>query len=209
MKNDWTLFVGDDNILRPGSIAKLKKYIMDHDWVGGGLQTRVKDANKDYWAYCANWRLKARIYEGERPVIGTPYMFRTDLLKAAGYDAACTVSDDSDMEKRLQTLTEKKYGYSNIICLEIGKTGYDETVKRFLMYGKSDAQYWKKYSPDWKPKRKWKSLCHPIVDELIDPLRSVKPLVAKIRVFPYFLFVTIVRYVGWFKESRLENKAKG
>ncbi len=202
VSGDYTLFVGDDNILLKGSILKLKKYMLDHDWVGAAFQTRIKDSNKNYWAFCANHRWKSRFYEGERSVIGTPYMFKTDLLKQVGYDEKCTVSDDSDMEKRLEQITDKKWGYSNVICLEIGKTGFHETLVRFLMYGKSDAQFWNKYSGEWGIKRKWISICHPVVDELINPLRKIKPFLAKICVFPYLLLITIIRYYGWVKESK-------
>lgn len=202
IKGDYVLFVGDDNILRRGSIARLKKYMIDHEWIGAAFQTRIKGAGKSYWAYCANWRWKARFFEGERSVIGTPYMFKSDLLKAAGYDENCTVSDDSDMEKRLEKITDKKWGYSSVICLETGKTGYRETVTRFMMYGKSDSQFWKKYSSGWTIQRKLRSICHPVIDELINPLKKVQPISARIRVLPYFIFITIVRYIGWIKAAK-------
>lgn len=197
----YVLFVGDDNIILQGSILQLKRYMNSHGWIGAAFQTRIKGANSSYWAYCANWRWKSRFFEGERSVIGTPYIFQTDILRSAGYDINCTDSDDSDIEERLRLLTTKKFGYSNVICLEIGKTGFHETIVRFLIYGKSDAQFWKKYSPTWKWSRKWISICHPINDELINPLKRIDPLTTRIKVFPYFLFITIVRYVSWIRES--------
>ena len=200
VKGDYLFFVGDDNIIIKGTIAKLKRYMLDHDWVGVALQTRIHNCKSNYWAYCANWRWKVRFYEGEREVIGTPYMFQTELLRQIGYDSDCKYSDDTDMEKRLSELTGRKMGYSNMYCYEIGKTGYKETVARFLMYGKGDYEFWRKYSNGWGFKRKIKSILHPIQDELIKPLRSIKLFSVKFCSFPYFVFITVLRYVGWIKE---------
>ena len=208
VKGDYICFVGDDNIIIQDGIRLLKQYMIEHDWIGAAFQTRIKDADRNYWSYCSNLRWKTRFFEGERDVIGTPYMFRTDLLKAAGYDVTCTVSDDSDIEGRLKALTQKKFGYSNVECFEIGKTGYQETITRFMMYGKSDAQFWRKYSPEWGLKRKIQSLCHPINDELIRPLHRIHNFYTKVKVLPYFIFITIIRYVGWIKESKKQRGVK-
>ncbi len=202
VKCKYTLFVGDDNIIPSGGIIRLKKYMIEHDWVGAAFQTRIKDSDSNYWAYGANWRWIARFTEGERSVIGTPYIFPTDLLRSAGYDKNCTDSDDSDIEERIKAITNKKYGYTNEICFEVGKTSFADTVKRFLIYGKSDAQFWRKYSSGWNLTRKWVSVCHPVKDELIIPMKHIASFIVKLRLFPYFFFITVVRYVGWVKESK-------
>lgn len=199
VKGKWVCYIGDDNVLKRESIKKLKEYIVTHDWIGGAFQTRVYNHSKTYWSYCANWRWIVRFYEGERSVIGTPYMFETNLMRAASFDGNCTVSDDSDIEKRMALLTAKKWGYTNIKCFEIGKVSLRETVKRFLMYGKSDAQYWKKYSNTWGFRRKIQSLLHPVKDEFIDCIKKVKPISLRIYVFPYFAFITLIRYWGWIR----------
>ena len=200
VSNEYVLFVGDDNVLAKGSILKLKQYMLERDWIGAAFQTRIWHANKDYWSYCANWRWRIRFCEGERDVIGTPYMYYTDILKKAGYDEECSVSDDSDIDKRISELTDKKYGYANIICYEIGKTGLGATISRFTMYGKSDYQFWKKYSKEWTIKRKIKSIRHPIDDEFIKPLGMINSFKTKVYVFPYFFVITCIRYYGWIKE---------
>lgn len=200
--SEFVMFVGDDNLIKKGSILRLKKYLIEHNWAGAALQTRIWKSQNDYWSYCSNWRWKLRFYEGERDVIGTPYMYYTELLKRAGYDEKCSVSDDSDIDNRLSKITDKKFGYSNVICYEIGKTGLSEITSRYMMYGKSDSQFWNKYSVDWTLKRKWKSICHPIYDELISPIKKIEDRRIKIWVFPYFLFITVVRYVGWIRCMR-------
>ncbi|WP_027727304.1 glycosyltransferase family 2 protein [Treponema sp. C6A8] len=205
----YTLFVGDDNVVPDGNIAKLKQYMLNHDWVGAAFQTRIKEAEVNYWSYCANWRWITRFFEGERDVIGTPYIFYTDLLKKAKYDEFCTDSDDSDIEERIKKITSKKFGYSNLECFEIGKTSFLETKKRFLIYGKSDAQFWNKYKNGWKVKRKILSIIHPFKDELINPLKRIKSFRIRLKVFPYFFYITIVRYIGWVKEINIiRNKQK-
>ncbi len=206
VQTKYILYVGDDNIIKHGSILKLKNYMISHDWVGAAFQTRIMDADSNYWSYCANWRWIVRFSEGVRSVIGTPQMFETALLKEAGYDENCSVSDDTDIAEKIAKLTNKKMGYSDIECYEIGKTGKKETITRFRMYGKSDAQFYAKYSKNWTLGRKWFSICHPIRDELFGPLKKIRPYYLRIKVFPYFLFITILRYLGWIKESRKIKK---
>ena len=201
VRTKYIFYVGDDNVLKKGCLARLKEYMAIHDWIGVACQTRIKNSYKDYWAFCANARWKLRFTEGERSVVGTPYMFETWILKKAQYDKNCSVSDDSDIGEKISRMTEKKYGYADEICYEIGKTGYKETKKRFLMYGKSDAQFWKKYSLNWSWRRKLQSILHPIKDEFIRPLSEIKSLKCKVYTLPYFLMITFIRYMGWLKES--------
>ncbi len=202
VKGKYTCFVGDDNIIKKGSLEKQKQYIIDKNWCGGAWQTRIIPTNNNYWEYCTNIRWKVRFTEGERRVIGTPYIFETTILKASTYDENCSFSDDSDIAERIPYVTDKKLGYSDLICYEVGKSDFKQIKTRFIMYGKSDAEYWKKYKDSWSLVRKIQSVLHPFKDEFLFAMVNTKSLYNKIYSFPFFALVTIIRYKGWIEEGR-------
>lgn len=136
VKGKYTCFVGDDNIIKKGSLEKQKQYIIDKNWCGGAWQTRIIPTNNNYWEYCTNIRWKDKFTEGERRVIGTPYIFETTILKASTYDENCSFSDDSDIAKRIPYVTDKKLGYSDLICCEVGKSDLNKSKLDSLCIGK-------------------------------------------------------------------------
>ena len=205
VSGDYTLFVGDDNIIQAGSVKRVLDYIQSHDWCGGAYQTRIDNPKECYWANCSNWRWKVRFKEGERKVIGTPYMFETKLLKRASYDENCGDADDADMEKRIRQMTLKPFGYTNQICIEIGRNNFAATKERFRRYGKSDEEYWNKYKDSWTLGRKIKSILHPFRDEFCVGIHGVAPFYMKLYVLPYLLIITFLRYQGWLMNKRKRN----
>lgn len=203
----YIFFIGDDNYIEKNSLLKLKLYMLEHNWIGAGMLTRIRRSKKNYWACCSNVRWKVRIYEGERSVIGTPYIFYADILKAASYDKDMGDADDADIEKRiLESNPKYKIGYSNVICQDYAKTKFEDIVERFTRYGKSDYLFWKKYSVDWGIKRKWKSITHPLRDELIIPTSKIHTLSKKIYCLPYFIIITAIRYLAWIKCAIKDTK---
>lgn len=198
---EFVFFAGDDNIFAKNSIGRVKRYIMEHGWIGGSMLTRVKTYSKNYWSFCSNERWKARFYEGKRSVIGTPYMFYANVLKEEKYDPKMKFSDDADIEKRILEKTKGTIGYTNVMCYEIGKDDFKETCIRFSMYGKSDYEFWKKYSNSWNISRKINSVLHVWRDELVNPMKRIVPRSLKIYVMPYFFIITFIRYKSWVKEA--------
>ena len=204
-KLKYVFYSGDDNILQPDSIGRLKDYMLKHDWVGASMLTRLY-GRKSWISFCANERLKARIREGETQVIGSPHLYEGEILRKLTFDEKCKYSDDTDLGERIKKVTNKKIGYSNVICYEIGKTSAKDIIARFKMYGQSDGQFWNKYSGGWGIKRKIKSLLHPITAELITPIVKVEPKYINLIVIPFFVWITIIRYTGWVKYSKEQKK---
>lgn len=61
------------------------------------------------------------------------------------------------------------------------------------MYGKSDYEYYRKYSLGWKLRRKIKSILHPLQVEFIDPIKRLRSI--KILYYlPFFFLITLYRY---------------
>lgn len=199
-RGEYVFFCGDDNIIEEGSIGRLKQYMLSHEWVGAAMLTRLKYSDKNYWTFGSNERWILRFFEGERNTIGTPYLFAANVLKKYKYDPKMRFSDDADIEQRIRN-DGYRIGYSDVICYEVGKDEWKDVKSRYIMYGQSDYEIWKKYSSEWNIVRKIKSICHPLVDELIKPFAREKNLLLKIKVLPYFVIITAVRYIGWVRAA--------
>ncbi len=188
----YIFFIGSDNIVGKSTILRLKRYLNQHDYVGTANLTRMKHKHKSYLTRGSDMRWKLRFYEGQREVIGTPYLFKTEILRKFRFDPKMTHSDDSDLCYRLAQ-EGYKVGYSNIVCWEIGFEDKNSLISRFKRYGKSDYEYYHKYSKNWNTKIKIKSLLHPLKVEFLNPLKKLK-LFKKLYYFPYFLLITKIRY---------------
>lgn len=192
---DYVFYCGDDNIIPNNAIIELKKYLESHDIVCAGMLTRVKNCDRNYWAFGSDMRWQTRIYEGEREVVGTPNMYYRSVLEEIGWNTDLKFSDDTDLQERM--CEKYKIAYSNVCCYEIGKTDFLDIKKRFKMYGVSDAEFWNGHHETWKVGRKIRSILHPIRDELIRPMSRVKGWGNKIRILPFFVIITWIRYCGW------------
>ncbi|MDY0277632.1 MAG: glycosyltransferase family 2 protein [Acholeplasma sp.] len=197
-KGKYIFFAGADNIMPSGSISSMKDYLLEYNYVGVGALTRLE--NKNYLTKCSNKRWESLIKEGPREVIGTPYMFIGEILKKYKYDPKMTWSDDSDLGARLAK-DGHKVGYSNTVCYEIGVETLKSMRARFKMYGRSDFEYYNKYSSTWDIRRKLKSVMHPMTIELINPMKRIKTVKEKLYYFPFFAYIMFFRYCGWIKNT--------
>jgi glycosyltransferase involved in cell wall biosynthesis len=195
VRGKYAFFIGSDNIIRDDALGKLKEYIIKHNYVGASALTRVRERKHSYWSRGMDMRWYLRFYEGPRDVIGTPYIFKTDILKKYYFDPKMSWSDDSDLAVKLAR-DGHRVGYSNIVCEEIGKNDFKSILYRFRMYGKSDYEYYAKFSLSWKLKRKIKSIFHPIRVELIQPMVRIKKTKLLFYI-PFFCLITILRYRGY------------
>jgi len=151
--------------------------------------------NLNYFTRSLDMRWQLRFFEGQREVIGTPYIFKANILKKYQFDPKMSWSDDSDLGFNLAR-DGYKVGYSNVFCWEIGFENLKSILYRFKMYGKSDYEYYRKYSPEWKLKRKIKSLLHPFQVEFIEPLKKSKNI-SILYYLPFFFLITLYRYKGY------------
>lgn len=199
-RGDYIFFCGPDNIIKPDTIKYLKDYLIKFDYVGVATQTRLKFKDQSFWTRCSNKRWELRFFEGQREVIGTPYLFKTSVLKEYKYSNEMMYSDDSDLCKRI-TESGLKVGYSDVISYEIGIETLFSLKNRYIMYGKSDSQYYNKYSSQWNVKRKVISFLHPFNSEFLIPISKIKSIKDKIYYGFFFFLITVIRYYGWLKNN--------
>lgn len=202
---EYIFFLGPDNIILPGSLDRLREYINEKSYVGAAMLTELKYKNSTYWTKGANERWQLRFYEGEREVIGTPYMYKKEILEKYRYSDEMTWSDDSDLCLRIKN-DGLKVGYSDIYCLEVGVDDFKALIKRYNLYGLSDYQYYKKFSGNWDKKRKKESKRHPLKSEFLLPMSKINSFFRKIYFLPFFFIITAARYNGWRKAAKKDKK---
>lgn len=195
----YFLSVGADNLMPLGTIKSMIDELEREVYSGVGCTTILKDP-LGYFSWALNKYKIARYYPGERHVIGTPHMYRTNLLKKYMFNPVMSWSDDGDLCDRLVadghrlTIIDKH-------CYEISQSSFNDIWKRWKMYGKSDWETFNKYKSEWNLKRKVKSIFYPLNKELIIPLIRTKGFINKLKISPFLLLITMRRYIGWIKYS--------
>jgi glycosyltransferase involved in cell wall biosynthesis len=194
-KNKYVLNCGADNVITEGALQILLSEKERNNWCGISMITNIRV--KNYFTWCLNVYKVAHEMPGETNVPGTPVLFETIILKENLYDPEMSWSDDADLCERLSKLGYK-FGISNAICFEIGQEGFDKVLYRWINYGRSDFEIYRKYSPKWTLKRKFRSIGHPFRSEISTIFRNTS-FFKWIAVLPVLLFFTLLRYFGWAK----------
>lgn len=200
---EWLFYLGCDNVIEPNAINELRNYLIEKDWVMGGMLTRIKDTSK-YLAFCNNERWKFKITEGEKSTVGSPFMIKSKILRQFRYNTSRKFSDDTDLCERL-TENGYKIGYANVVCYETLENSYAELKSRFRMYGVSDAEVYNAHSNEWSRKRRRQSLLHPYRSEFKVILKGARGVWTKIKVFPYAFLITWIRYRAWFSNRNIHK----
>lgn len=195
-RGKYIFFCGPDNELKENTLTDMKTYMIEKSYVGVGALTELKHRNRSYWTQGSNHRWAMRFFEGERSVIGTPYMYETAILAQYQYSDEMTWSDDSEICYRI-VADGHKIGYSNVTCYEIGVETFKSLKIRYRLYGLSDHQYYKKFSGEWSIFRKCKSALHPVEAECILPLKRTGSIKTILYYLPFYLIITFYRYQGW------------
>ena len=193
----YICFVGPDNIMPPGSILKSISHLEKNKYVGVSPLTLMADPNKNRIAWALNAHRKARFYPGEWDVIGTPHIFRAEVLKKFKFDPNFTNSDDTDLCARLIN-DGFSVGICDVIVYEAGFENFRSINERWSRYGKGDFLFYSKYSPSWSIKRKIYSITHPLRNELIFPFRRT-PLRERFLLLPFLVLITTIRYISWLR----------
>ena len=193
------LNMGSDNVMPAGELQKMISYLVTHDFQGVSAQTVIE--GDDWISSGLNvWR-QGRFPEGEVAVIGTPTLFLGDLLRSHPYDPNRVFSDDSELCERWTNEFGARFGISDAITREVGKTSWDEVKVRCRMYGKSDAEnYSNGRESGWSLRRRLQSLAYPLRKDLVVPLKSTHTAVGP-KDFGFLSVFVLMRYQAWVRNS--------
>jgi len=193
------LNMGSDNVLPVGELQKMIDYLIKNDYQGVSAQTVIE--GDDWISKGLNaWR-EGRFREGEAFVIGTPTLFLGDLLRANPYDPSRVFSDDSELCERWTREFGARFGISDAVTREIGKTSWDEVKIRCRMYGESDSEIYSHGSHSgWTVKRKLTSLSRPMRTDFYLPLRQRREN-RNLSNLTFLAAFTSMRYASWVRDS--------
>ena len=193
------LNMGSDNVLPIGELQKMIDYLIKNDYQGVSAQTVVE--GDDWISKGLNaWRA-GRFREGGASVIGTPTLFRGDLLRSNPYDPSRVFSDDSELCERWTREFGARFGISDAVSREIGKTSWDEVKIRCRMYGESDSEIYSHGSHSgWTVKRKLTSLSRPMRTDFYLPLRQRREN-RNLSNLTFLAAFTSMRYASWVRDS--------
>jgi Glycosyltransferases involved in cell wall biogenesis len=193
------LNMGSDNVLPPGQLEVMTQELEEGNYSGVSAQTRIEGTSYPSKGLNA-WR-RGRFRPGLVSVIGTPTLFRGDLLRAHPYDPQRVFSDDSELCERWAAQFGATFAISHAEVLEQGKTSWSEVRIRARMYGISDHDvYQRGVQQGWTFRRKIRSLAHPIVADVFTPVRHLKPREAATAA-PFLVAFAASRYQSWIRSA--------
>jgi|TARA_B110000438_G_C15814646_1_gene651368 glycosyltransferase involved in cell wall biosynthesis len=193
----YVIYVGPDNVMPEQSIIKILNYMLRNDWVGISCMTFIKPNSNSYLEQSLNFYKKAKFFPGEKNVIGTPWLYPTEILKKYKFNEKSTYSDDTELCYRLLA-DGYKVGISDTFCYEIGTTTLKNIKQRWIMYGKSDSEFYTIIKHKLTLKNRIKSRLHAINVDLLLPLNSKHiSFLEKIKLLPFLFLITFFRLRGF------------
>jgi glycosyltransferase involved in cell wall biosynthesis len=142
---DYICFIDADQRLYLGveyQNALMAYFNSDMTLAGLQLKLTASDKCEGYWAAGFSKRLELITgTEGKRAVIGTPCVFRSDIVKLIGYEKNLTgPSDDTLFCSKVIQLGYKLIAVSEG-ANEIVRASFKGTIRKAFWYGKGDAEY--------------------------------------------------------------------
>jgi glycosyltransferase involved in cell wall biosynthesis len=192
---DFILNMGSDNVMPPEQLQRMLSTLTRESVAGVSAQTRI--AGSGYVAFGLNTWRSGRFRPGPASVIGTPTLFRGDLLRASPFNPDRSFSDDSELCERWKGDFDATFAISDAYVYEQGKVSFHELWVRCRMYGVSDAEVFTNgRSNGWPASRQIRSLTHPLAADVIEPMTHTRVRQAA-GALPFLLAFASMRYAGW------------
>ena len=192
---DFILNMGSDNVMPPEQLQRMLSTLTRESVAGVSAQTRI--AGSGYIAFGLNTWRSGRFRPGPAAVIGTPTLFRGDLLRAAPFNPDRSFSDDSELCERWKRDFDATFAISDAYVYEQGKVSFHELWVRCRMYGVSDAEVFTNgRSNGWPASRQIRSLTHPLAADVSEPMTHTRVRQAA-GALPFLLAFASMRYAGW------------
>lgn len=158
---NFTLLVDSDNVLDAECTSRLLYDVDKYNCAGVAAQKYSYFKNNILALYQEWMNSKNVNIPGEKLVIGTPALYRTNIIRKIRYDVNATIGDDTDFCYRLA-----KHGYQirvgSGICYERMQNTVKGFIKKAYFYGQSDSQFFIKYR-----EKRWNIGTHAIRNYLL------------------------------------------
>jgi glycosyltransferase involved in cell wall biosynthesis len=198
-KGKYILFLGPDNFFDKNTINKFFIEFEKNKYDAATTLLKIYNT-KTYWDSCLNFYYDYIRKPGFASVIGTPTIFKKEIFTKIKYQTSIEGCDDTIISRDL--LKNKfKIGVLKVFCNEVNNNSFYHIYRKFLLYGKSDYNYYCLYKNKISI---FKLLYHPLNHFL-----KLFILMSKFRKFRYIFFIliiTIIRYFGFLRLFKLNNK---
>lgn len=189
-RNPLVALFDADHRPEPDALVNLVRELAEND--ADGIEAQIlSEGNLGYWDWAMemNFILTHNV-PGPRIMIGTPCVYRTEVLREVQFDNFFTgPSDDTDLCYRLV-----RAGYSlrvgTAIVRQVHRTSFSEFRRKWLWYGTGDAQFM------WKhPQRAPSIFFHQLVRYPV--LKGVKAIRSGyLTLLPFFFLAGWLRFLG-------------
>ena len=193
-KTKYTAIIDADHRIEENALNKLviEMTKLKYD----GIEAQIFSLeNSGYWDYAMEQNfVLTHNYPGLRRMIGTPCVYKTEVIKKNNFDPRFTgPSDDTDLCYRLHKLNYK-LGVGTSKVFQIHRSNFFEFKNKFIWYGKGDAQF------VWHHKERTLSIIKHITYNY--PIKKSFFAIKnkKINLVPFFLLCGVFRSYGFFKE---------
>lgn len=192
---EYILYVGPDNIMNDGFIAKFVELKTAMGFDAASVQTRVFQP-RNFWDYGLDFRWKCLMGKpGLIEVVGTPSLYDTKIFSTIKFSSEdLGPHDDTDLAEQLRA-KGFRLGLVPLLVYDQNNWSAKSTWNRFKWYGTGDYFFYKKYHADWNVGRKMISICHPLSQTLNFSFKAILALNAT--AFFWLLFTMLARYWGW------------
>ena len=149
-----------------------------------------------YWDFSLNfWFSYIRNKKQSIKVLGTPTYFKRKVFDIIKYDSKTIGCDDTDISKKL---IQKNYkiGVLENYCDQINENNFNDVKKKFLLYGKSDINFYRLNNKNFA--NLFKTLFHPLRHLLRFSVFLI--LRMEFKYLPFIFVATIYRYFGILKK---------
>lgn len=208
----YVLVMDADQVLERGHLKILLDDLLKSGWTG--IQPQLTSyVNNTYWeeAMEAMLSLSHGVY-GERNVIGTPSLYRRDILLNFNFNPNVIGSCDcTDLSYRL-VKAGHRLGISNAVCYQKHRVNFKQVCRKFYWYGQGDVQF-----AIMHPERAVSIFLHPIKNYMI--LKTIALIRrGRIKYSPFTVIGGFIRHCGFWKgllnslikkrrtDSRIENR---
>jgi len=171
VQTPFVSYIGADNVITDGFFKLMVEDIKNNDWVGVQASIHSPKPYSNYYSAALDIYRRSRFKQGEASIVGTPYLFRSDILKKFRYNEFHTSSDDTELCYRLSKAGHR-LGIGRAHCFEVGKDTREDLRRRWLIYGKSDYEFFNVVKDDLTFLKRLKSRNHAFFMELSKPLLS-------------------------------------
>lgn len=192
-KGKYIALIDADHRVEQNCLNNLVEEMVEHNY--DGIEAKILSLkNKTYW----DWAMEQNFilthnFPRETNMIGTPCVYRAEVLKKEKFDPFFTASgDDTDLCYRL---SKKGYrlGVGSCIVYQEHRSDFKSFRKKWIWYGKGDSQF------AWKhPERRRSIILHPIINYAIKKsLIAIKS--GRMNMVPFFVLAGIFRHYGFVK----------